>query len=197
VSSAAQRGSSSAEPAASRPRRATRRPGLVPLAVALGVLQAAACSGVSSRGLEPRPLTPLERGDDSGPPVEIIGEVGATSDMVERLARVFYVRIINRRFNSLSTFHDPALRELFLTPEAFADYFASFADALDQAHFDALRPLWVRLERLEVSAPDEVLVTVRLRGENALPLRWWNVELLRVDRWEKVSGQWRIIPGKL
>ena len=53
------------------------------------------------------------------------------------------------------------------------------------------------LERLDVVAPDAVLVTVRFRGQNSLPLRWWSVALVRVDRWEQSSGQWRIIPGKL
>ena len=35
-----------------------------------------------------------------------------------RLADVFYQRIANRRFNSIATFHDPALREQ-LTPGTF------------------------------------------------------------------------------
>ncbi len=169
--------------------------GLVLLAV--GVLGPTACGSVFSRDLAPRPLTALERGEYRGPPPQITGEVGPASDVVERLARVFYVRVLKRRFNSLSTYHDPALRELFVTPGAFADYFAAFADALVEAHFEALRPEQLTLEHLEVLAPDTVLVTVRFRGQNSLPLRWWSVELVRVDRWEQSSGQWRIIPGKL
>jgi hypothetical protein len=163
----------------------------------VGALLTTACRNPFSRHLDPRPLTPLERGEYRGPPPEIVGEVGPVSDVVERLARVFYVRIINRRFNSLSTYHDPALRELFLSPEAFADYFAALADAFIEAHFEALRPEWVILERLDVLESDAALVTVRFRGQNSLPLRWWSVELVRVDRWEQVAGQWQIIPGKL
>ncbi len=184
------------------PRRTTRRlahasRGVGLAALAVGVLAPTACGSLLARDLEPRPLTPLQRGEYQGPPPQITGEPGAASDVVERLARVFYVRIISRRFNSLSTYHDPALRELFLTPAAFADYFAAFADALVEAHFEALRPEQVTLERLDVVAPDAVLVTVRFRGQNSLPLRWWSVELVRVDRWEQVAGQWQIIPGKL
>lgn len=161
------------------------------------MLLLSACGGPFSRDYQPRPLLPVERGEYRGPPPEITGAVGPASDVVERLARVFYVRIMNRRFNALSTFHDPALRELFQTPEAFADYYAAFSDALTAAHFEALRPEGVTLERLDVLEPDVVLVTVRFAGQNSLPLRWWSVELQRVDRWEHSSGRWWLIPGKL
>jgi hypothetical protein len=177
-----------------------RRRALASLALAglvVGVLLPTACRSPFSRALNPRPLTPLERGEYRGPAPQITGEVGPASDVVQRMARVFYVRIINRRFNSLSTYHDPALRELFVTSEAFADYFAALADAFVEARFEALRPEWVSLEQLDVVERNAVLVTVRFRGQNSRPLRWWSVDLVRVDRWEQVDGLWRIIPGKL
>ena len=97
------------------PRRTTRRlahasRGVGLAALAVGVLAPTACGSLLARDLEPRPLTPLQRGEYQGPPPQITGEPGAASDVVERLARVFYIRVINRRFNSLSTYHDPALR---------------------------------------------------------------------------------------
>ena len=167
------------------------------LLLTAGLLLPSACSGPFSRDYQPRPLIPLEQGEYHGPPPEIIGDAGPASDVVGRLARVFYVRLTSRRFNSLSTFHDPALRELFQTSEAFADYYAALADALTVAHFEALRPERVTLERVEVLEPDVVLVTARFAGQNSLPLRWWSVELQRVDRWEQSSGRWWLIPGKL
>ena len=154
------------------------------------------CSPFSS-DLDPRPLEPIERGEAEVPRPERVGDRDLESDKVERLARVFYTRTINRRFNSIATFHDPALRELFESPEAFADYFAAFADALDVAHFEALRPTSATLERIDVLDPDVVLITVRFVGENSLPLRWWTVELSRTDRWERSEDRWWIIPGKL
>ncbi len=110
---------------------------------------------------------------------------------------MFYTRIINRRFNSIATYHDPALRELFGSPEAFADYFAALADALTEAHFEALRPTELSVEQLDAIEPDVALVTVRYRGQNSLDLRWWSVELVQTDRWERTNGRWWIIPGKL
>lgn len=167
------------------------------LGVALAVAALlAGCSPFSS-DLDPRPLDPVERGEYDGPRPEITGERTASADEVERLARVFYTRTINRRFNSIATFHDPALRELFDSPEAFADYFAAFADALIVAHFEALRPTSARLQRIDVLDPNAALITVTFRGRNSLPLRWWSVELDRTDRWEKNRGRWWIIPGKL
>jgi hypothetical protein len=167
------------------------------LAGLAGAVLVAACSSPFSSDLDPRPLDPVERGEYEGPPPQLSGERAADVGQVERLARVFYTRTINRRFNSIATFHDPALRELFGSPEAFADYFAAFADALQVAHFEALRPTQAFLERIDVLEPDAVLVTVRFRGENSLPLRWWSVELARTDRWELSDGRWWIIPGKL
>lgn len=163
----------------------------------VALLLVTACTSPFSADLDPRPLDPVERGEYRGPPPEITGAVESYGGEVEPLARVFYTRLINRRFNSIATFHDPALRELFATPEAFADYFAAMADALSVAHFEALRPTSARLERIDVLESDAVLVTVRFRGQNSLPLRWWSVDLVRTDRWEKSDGRWWIIPGKL
>lgn len=168
--------------------------------IALPLLLAAAFAGctVFRPDLSPKPLDPAERGEYVGRPPAVVGvEAPATADQVGRLSRVFYVRITDRRFNSLSTFHDPALRELFHTPEAFADYFAALAEGLDTAHFEALRPVEVEISRLDVQSPDVVLVTHVYTGENSLPLRFWSVSLERVDRWERADGRWFIIPGKL
>ena len=147
--------------------------------------------------LSPRPLTPTERGEYRGAGAKITGQAVPDAEMVEKLARVFYVRMINRRFNSISTFHDPALREFFQSPEAFADYFAALVDELERGNFDGLRPWEVSIERLDVLEPTVILVSVKLRGDNSLPLRFWSVGLARSDRWEKHAGRWWIIPGKL
>ncbi len=116
---------------------------------------------------------------------------------MEALARIFYSRVSNRRFNSIATYHDPALREFFSSPEAFADYFADFVDALTEARFRTERATSARLEGIEAEGPDRFKVTVRFEGRHALPLRWWKVKLVREDRWERIDGRWWIIPGKL
>jgi hypothetical protein len=121
----------------------------------------------------------------------------AVGDHVERLASVFYSRASSRRFNSVSTFHDPGLREFFASEESFADYFANFVEVLTDGHFERNRVIQVRLEEIVFEDPSAALVRVRLWGDNAQPLRWWRVNLLREDRWVSEEGRWWIVPGKL
>jgi hypothetical protein len=113
------------------------------------------------------------------------------------LADVFYQRLANRRFNSIATFHDPALREFFATGEAFADYYADLAQALDGERFEANRPLDIVLVEFEQTEPGRVRIYVHFSGDNARPLRWWRSHLWRADQWELQGDQWLIIPGKL
>ncbi len=135
------------------------------------------------------------------PPSEFIA-----GGRLPRLAEVFYQRIANRRFNSIATFQDPALREFFVNGDAFADYYADLAQALATARFEANRPLRISLLEFELSEPADptgasdlvrVLIHVHFEGENARPLRWWSTRLLRVDQWELRGGRWVIAPGKV
>ena len=128
----------------------------------------------------------------SRPPPESISQ-----GRLPKLADVFYQRIANRRFNSIATFHDPALREFFASGEAFADYYADLAQALAGERFEANRPLRITLLEFEPNELDRVLIHVHFSGENARPLRWWNSELVRADQWELQDGRWMIRPGKL
>jgi len=121
----------------------------------------------------------------------------ARFDMLIPLSRVFYERTTNRRVNSKATFDDPALREYFRDPAAFADYYANLVEALDRAYFESHKPISVRLERIERIAPKRVLIEVRFRGRNRKPLRFWSTHVTRTDEWEFSSGRWWIIPGKV
>jgi hypothetical protein len=123
--------------------------------------------------------------------------VAASRAVLVSLSEIFYDRITARRFDSLATFEDPALREFFRSDEAFADYYAAFADALVRSSFESNRPTAARLESMEWVFAGGVEVSVRFRGENAKPLRWWSAELVRADRWEFIEGRWWIIPGKV
>lgn len=167
------------------------------LAVGVSLVQFAGCRSPFASALDPHPLDPIERGEYRGPEPEFIGEQGARAEEVRLLAQVFYTRIINRRFNSIATNHDPALRELFVSPEAFADYFAALSDALSVANFKAMRPTGLRVEQIDLAEVEVALVTVRFRGRNSRPLRFSSVELIQTDRWEFRGGRWWIIPGKL
>lgn len=121
----------------------------------------------------------------------------ARFDMLIPLTRVFYERTTNRRVNSKATFDDPALREYFHDPAAFADYYANLVEALDRAFFESHKPVSVRLDRIERVAPKRVLVEVTFRGRNRKPLRFWSTHVTRTDEWEFSEGRWWIVPGKV
>ena len=113
------------------------------------------------------------------------------------LSKIFYERVTARRFNSLATYEDPALREFFRSQESFSDYYAAMAEALVRANFEYNRPTAVRLEAMTRTGPNRVDIRVYFRGENAKPLRFWSTHLVRTDRWEFSGGRWWVVPGKI
>ena len=116
---------------------------------------------------------------------------------LQRLSEVFYTRIINRRFNSVATYRDPALVEFFHSQQAYSDYYAEFAQALTDARVEASRPTEARIEAVALQGPGVALVRVHFSGQNSRPLRPWKSRLVREDRWEFSDGRWWILPGKL
>jgi hypothetical protein len=154
------------------------------LVLAVGLLLACA----SPTAPLPRRSEPLA-GHQAGPSDEVAS--------LEALAGIFYLRVSNRRFNSIATYHDPALREFFRSPEAFADYFADFVDALTWGRFRTERATSARLLGIEAEGPARYRVIVFFEGRHALPLRWWKVKMVREDLWERIEGRWWLIPGKL
>jgi len=121
----------------------------------------------------------------------------ARFDVLVPLSQVFYERTTNRRVNSKATFDDPALREFFHDPSAFADYYANLVEALDRAYFESHKPTAVKLVRIERVAPKRVAIEVLFRGRNRKPLRFWRTSVSRVDEWEFADGRWWIVPGKV
>jgi hypothetical protein len=121
------------------------------------------------------------------------------ADVVDfyRSASAFYGRLRLRRVNSLATYRDEELRDYFRTDSAFADYYADLAQSLAESHFERNRPLALEVVEFRVEGPGVAQVVTRIEGENGLPLRFWGTELERVDRWERIQGQWWIVPSKL
>jgi hypothetical protein len=112
-------------------------------------------------------------------------------------AESFYRRLIQRRFNALETFNDPFLREHFRTLDRFFDYYASLATALDEANFEKSRPTTVAVLEFVFESESAVRVLVHFRGDDDRPLRPNQVDLVRLDRWERDDARWWVTPGKL
>ena len=122
-------------------------------------------------------------------------EAPGVLDFYER-ATAFYRRLEGRRFNSIATFRDAGLREYFRGEESFSDYYADLAEALVEANFERSKPIHTEIAEFLVDGPGQARVRVLLRGENALPLRWWETGAAREDRWVRSAGQWWIQPGQ-
>ena len=112
-------------------------------------------------------------------------------------ASVFYGRLAQRRFNVIASFRDEVLREYFRTDGAFSDYYADFAQDLDDAHFERNVPTSLEVVEFRFEGPGDARVRVRIEGKNGQPLRVGSVGVDREDRWERVGGTWWIVPGKL
>jgi len=153
------------------------------VALVAATLAVSACRG--AHGPAPDPSYGVEV-LQSGPEVAFVGRANA-----------FYDKLLLRRFNTIATFEDPSLRQYFQNENAFADYYADLAQALVDAHFERNQPLAAEVEEFALEAPDRARVSFRLAGRNGLPLRFWKTSVERTDRWQRVDGQWWIIPGKL
>jgi hypothetical protein len=112
-------------------------------------------------------------------------------------ASEFYEHLIRRRFNTLETFNDPALREQFRTENRFFDYYADLAQSFDYANFERSRPVSVDLQAYIFETPNVARVQVRFVGNDDRPLRPNRTALIRLDRWERFDGRWWMTPDKL
>jgi hypothetical protein len=111
-------------------------------------------------------------------------------------ASAFYGRLARRRFDSIETFQDEALRDFFRDEAAYADYYADLTSALVEAHFEKNRPLALEVAELRLEGPGRARVIARIVGDDGRPLRPGHVQLERNDRWERLDGVWRIVPGR-
>lgn len=131
------------------------------------------------------------------PPAGSVGVAGDWAIQFFERADTFYEHLIRRRFNTLETFNDRVLRNHFQTPDAFIDYYAELAQTLHEAHFERTRPLEIEVEEFLFENRFVAQVQVRFLGEDSRPLRPGTTELIRLDHWERVEGQWWIKPRKL
>jgi hypothetical protein len=119
----------------------------------------------------------------------------AVLEFYER-ASAFYGRLARRRFDSIETFQDEALRDFFRSEEAYSDYYADLTGALVEAHFEKNRPLSLEVLEMRLEGPGRARVETRITGADGRPLRPGTVHLDRVDRWERSDGRWRIEPAR-
>jgi len=145
-------------------------------------------------GLWPFSEQAAEPAPDPSQGLELVDDA-AVFEFYER-ASAFYGRLARRRFDSIETYQDEALRGFFRTDVNYSDYYADLAGALVAAHFEKNRPLSLEVLELRLEGPGRGHVHTRIVGDDGRPLRPGRVVLERNDRWERSEGVWRIAPGR-
>ena len=150
-------------------------------AALVAALIAIGCAGVT-------PIPEPAGGSVSPPPETVLA--------FYQRAEGFYQSLVHRRFDTLETFNDEALREHFVSRDAFFEYYADLAYALSRAHFEGNRPSSVELVDFLFEDLERARVQVRFVGGDDRPLRPDRTHLVRIDVWELADGQWRLrAPG--
>jgi len=160
----------------------------VRLAVALAATLAAGCALWPFRGDGPGPVPDPAHG------LEVVDD-HAVLEFYERASN-FYGRLARRRFDDIQTYQDEVLRDHFVSEAAFSDYYAELAAALVEAHFEKNRPLSLEVLELRLEGPGQARVSTLFVGQDGRPLRRGQVHLERTDRWERIDGAWKIVPGR-
>ncbi len=132
----------------------------------------------------------------AAPETGSVAVASAAAMYLQRRTAGFYLRLANRRFNALETYHDFIMRGHFRTPELFLDYYADLAENLALAHFERGSPVAVEVGDFLFEDALTAQVEVRFTGADDRPLRPGHVEVVRVDRWEWADGTWWIRPGR-
>jgi hypothetical protein len=121
------------------------------------------------------------------------------TEVLELVARMeaFYAALERRSLDAVETFNDQALRAYFESEQQFSDYYASLASQVRDARFRlaVADRVWVRTFRFP--DPDTALVQITLKGRHMRGLRFWDLEVSRVDTWRHTSAGWMISPDKL
>jgi hypothetical protein len=109
----------------------------------------------------------------------------------------FYASLEDRSLDAVETFDDETLRVFFRTEQEFSDYYASLASQVRDARFRLAIADRVRIRTFRFSDPDTALVRVVLRGRHMRELRFWDLEVSRIDTWRHTSAGWMLSPDKL
>lgn len=126
-------------------------------------------------------------------------EVVEEPDVVDfsRRIRSFYGALEHTRMDALMTFEDDRLRSFFAGPSEFSDYYASLASQLRAAQVRHAMPDRVEIREFRFEGAERARVELTILGHHQRSLRFWDIELTRVDTWERVDGTWLVTPEKL
>ncbi len=123
-------------------------------------------------------------------------ETAPASALASRLDS-FYGRLAGVPLDAVTTFDMPGLRDYFTGPSAFGDYYASLANQVRDASLANGVADRVVVREFHFADADTAVVAVGIFGHHRRRLRFWEIELRRVDTWRRLEGVWLLVPDKL
>ena len=111
--------------------------------------------------------------------------------------QAFYGSIQNIPLDVRLTYDSSVLRTFFASDEEFAAYYASIAAQLRRAQFRNCTLERVSIVEFRFEKDDVAQVDLMLFGRHERTLRFGELELQRVDVWERRNGNWVVTPGKI
>jgi hypothetical protein len=120
-------------------------------------------------------------------------EVISFSERIE----AFYATLENIPLDAIVTYENVTLRSHFVSESAFNDYYSSLANQVRRSNMRNSRPVRVSVREFRFQDRDVATVELMITGPYQRTLRFWDVELERVDTWKRLDGVWLLTPDKL
>ena len=87
--------------------------------------------------------------------------------------------------------------DAFADRAAFSDYYSALANEIRRVNLRNTRAERVDILEFHFTDPNAAEVTVHFVGPHQRFLRFWDLEVERVDQWQRLEGRWVIVPAKL
>lgn len=114
-----------------------------------------------------------------------------------RRIEAFYSALEDVPVAAVWTYDSAELHGYFTSRRAFDDYFASLATQVRRATLRDGRIERIEVREFRLTDADHAVVELELVGRHERELRFWEIELPRIDTWERVRGTWTVRPDRL
>ncbi len=108
----------------------------------------------------------------------------------------FYAGLEAAPLDALVTFDSSELRGYFRTDQNFSDYYASLAAQVRSGSFRGSTASRILVDDFSFPSRDLAHVEVTFVGRHMRVLRFWEIQVHRMDAWQYLDGNWYLTPEK-
>ncbi len=132
------------------------------------------------------------------PPPEAVAPDEATRALeIQSRLDSFYGRLSRVPLDAFPTYNESEVRAYFTGAAAFSDYYASLANLVREAGLRNSTAESIQVRQFRFDDADTAVVSVVILGRHQRRLRFWQIELQRIDTWRQLNGIWILVPDKL